>query len=214
MGWAGPKFAEGEQDQEFRRRESSPERTLSSPPRSPTRRLEEKMSALEANAMVKSATDAMDDSVDAMLKGKADVLKKKSFVDSTKHIIEPSEKEVINNKFPDPFKCKGDFCSLRVHLLGPLAIGKGTEKHLERQLFSEHEINILQRNKSFSKMFSDGAENPAVAMIAMKSIIMARREKRSKIISAKDESNIWKDYPITPREKNTLKRHLDRVIIS
>lgn len=212
MSWAGPKFAEGEQEQEFRRREESPERSTLSPPRSPTRRiLEEKFSAQEANAMVNSATSVIDEAVDATQTDKDATHKKRIGEDLTKHVIELNEQKVAINKFPDPFKCKGDFCNLKVHLLGPLTIEKGAEKHLEKQLFSEKELEILRKNKKFSKMLSPGAENPAVAMIAMKSIIMARKEKKSRAASDTGEGNIWEDYPKTPREKHTLKHHLDKV---
>jgi hypothetical protein len=212
MGWAGPKFAEGEQELEFRRREESPDRVISSPPRSPTRRiLEEKISAQEVNAMVNSATSVIDEAVDASQKEKDTGYKKRIGEDLTKHVIEPNEQEIVINKFPDPFKCKGDFCNLKVHLLGPLAIEKSAEKHLEKQLFSDKELDILRKNKKFSKMLSPGAENPAFAMIAMKSIIMARKEKKSRAASDIDEDNRWKDYPTTPREKYTLKHHLDKV---
>ena len=218
MTWAGPKYSEGELDQSIRM-EKSPTRnegTRSSV--SPHKILEDttriKASATEANKLIASAETVIDDSVEVgnLKSTKAGKRRLLAEMNTQKHIVETSEQIFNQNKFPDPFKCKGDFCNLKVHLVGPLSIDNTAAHHIETKLFSEKEISALRKDKRYANMMEFGADGPALAAISMKSIIQARKEKRNGLNENSDPSQSWQEYPTTPREKHTLKHHLEKVI--
>ncbi len=123
---------------------------------------------------------------------------------ATPYVLLQSENTNLSEKsFPDPFKCKGDFCKARIHTVGALSQAKGTKMYNPEHFFTDKEMEILRKDKRCASMMEFGADGPALAVISMKSVILARQERRGDDIMdplvARDQS--WKNYPITPRER-------------
>merc|ERR1711871_412868 len=162
--------------------------------------------------MVQAASAILDEaSLKAQMKRSGDHFHVKSKESDHKHTVETADPSFAESKFPDPFKCKGDFCHFRANLTGSLSRDKGLDiNHVQEKLFTQKELEVLRKNKRFNQMMSFGSDGPALAALSQKSIIMARREQRGGIVGA-TETDAWKQYPTTPRERDTLKSHLDKL---
>jgi pimeloyl-ACP methyl ester carboxylesterase/CheY-like chemotaxis protein len=104
---------------------------------------------------------------------------------------------VPGQAFPDPFKCKGDYCRARVMSTGPLMHRAGSD--ITEKLFSEAEIETLRKDKRFAQMMEFNAAGPALAAIGMKSIVKAREERRG---IQSTSALPWEAYPVSPRSNN------------
>eukprot|EP01032_Pedospumella_encystans_P014447 gene14447-16588_t len=102
-------------------------------------------------------------------------------------------------QFPHPFKCKGDYCNFLVTPAGNLAPHETAAEHHYAKLFSAKEIAQLRKDKNFSQMMQFESAGPALAVLTMRSIILARQERRG--IDAGDTSQPWNNYPDSPRGK-------------
>ena len=79
--------------------------------------------------------------------------KKMSDLNTQQHTIEPLESQTVNeSKFPDPFKCRGDFCNLSVQPSGPLQPAHNSMQHIQEKLFTEKELVALRKDKRFAAM--------------------------------------------------------------
>lgn len=108
--------------------------------------------------------------------------------------------------FPQPFKCKGDYCSFQVQPAGNLASRQDHQEHLAQKLFTEKEILRLRKDKNFSQMMEFGADGPGLAVMTMRSVILARQERRGMALSS-SSNQPWMTYPESPRGK--IKFHPD-----
>ncbi len=102
-------------------------------------------------------------------------------------------------QFPHPFKCKGDYCNFLVTPAGNLAAHETAAEHHYAKLFSAKEIAQLRKDKNFSQMMQFESAGPALAVLTMRSIILARQERRG--IDAGDTSQPWNTFPDSPRGK-------------
>lgn len=104
------------------------------------------------------------------------------------------------NSFPQPFKCRGDYCQFQVHTQGKLATSlEAPAHHLPGKLFSEKELTQLRKDKSFGTMMEFGSAGPALATMSMRSLILARQERRG--LTNIGNLQPWNQYPQSPRSK-------------
>lgn len=108
-----------------------------------------------------------------------------------------------HSNFPNPFKCKGDFCNLEVNNAGQLAVDDKTASlHFAKRFFSDSEIQRLRRDPKYHHMISLEASDTQLLEISMKSILLARKDKRGTKNSGYDSS--WFEYPTSPGGKGEL----------
>jgi pimeloyl-ACP methyl ester carboxylesterase/CheY-like chemotaxis protein len=124
--------------------------------------------------------------------------------DNTAFAIEQGRLGGSQSGFPDPFKCRGDYCRARIMSTGPLMFRAGTGAHTlsggnPEKLFTEAEIEVLRKDKKFAQMMEYNSAGPALAAIGMKSIAKARHERRGIQSST---SLPWENYPVSPRSTN------------
>jgi hypothetical protein len=106
----------------------------------------------------------------------------------------------VTGPFPNPFKCKGDYCGFLVTPAGHLAFDPDHAKeHLMQKLFSAKEVEQLRKDRNFSRMMEFESSGPALAEITMRSIILARQERRG--LDNVNTSQPWSSYPDSPRAK-------------
>eukprot|EP01034_Spumella_vulgaris_P023983 gene23983-30270_t len=104
-------------------------------------------------------------------------------------------------KFPQPFSCKGDYCSFCVELNGPANASLHQRSHSKR-LFSDKELerlggeHVLKQKLNLILL----ASPLAVTAIAMKSVILARQERRG-LLAVVDSQQVLSAYPVSPRSK-------------
>lgn len=110
-------------------------------------------------------------------------------------------------KFPQPFKCKGDYCSFHVQLNSKsLHINAPSERQSmqssSKLLFSDKELDRLGGEELLKQKLSliSLASPHAVLMIAMKSILLARQERRG-LSATVDSLQVLSAYPTSPRSK-------------
>ena len=122
-------------------------------------------------------------------------------LDSPRRIYTALPECDTSSKYPDPFKCHGDYCNIHVTLMGKLRYDQAAINHTMDKLFSENEMKILRGNKHYSRMLELATTTPKLASIQMKSIVLARQERRNlKTEGDHNENNDWRSYPITPRQ--------------
>jgi hypothetical protein len=103
---------------------------------------------------------------------------------------------IDEKKFPNPFKCRGDYCDICVQNVGQLSMDSSkVSVHTERKLFTESELQKLRKDARFNSMMEFGSSGLGVAEISMRSIIHARKEQRG--TKTKSDSQSWKDYPVS-----------------
>jgi CheY-like chemotaxis protein len=104
--------------------------------------------------------------------------------------------------YPNAFKCKGDYCNFLIESKHA-SISDTAIEHLTKKLFTESEILRLRKDKNFNKMMEFESTGPALAIMTMRSIVLARQERRGLI--APDINNLnnqpWNKYPESPRNK-------------
>ena len=112
--------------------------------------------------------------------------------------------------FPQPFKCKGDYCAFHIQPAdSSLKVDiPGAENHIVEKLFSQTELVQLRKDRMFTQMMSFGAAGPALAAISMKNIILARQERRGLTAQA-DQLSSFDFYPISPRSKLSFKEQIE-----
>lgn len=117
---------------------------------------------------------------------------------TTTHSFAPSEvSPVRNNNYPNPFKCHGDYCQLDISTVGKLALDPNeASKHMAHKLFTEEEILKLRKDPRFNKMMEFGSSGIGIAEMNMRTIKLARREKRG-IQKTTIDSKSWREYPDT-----------------
>jgi hypothetical protein len=166
----------------------------------------------EASKIISSASNVIDEAVDASITSKSRKVKMSELLDDQQaHAIEPLENNKYHeSKFPDPFKCKGDFCRFRIQQVGPLHSESEVKQHSAEKLFTTKELETLRKNKQFNQMMDFTANGPALAAISNRSIVLARQEQRAGAPEAKSTDS-WREYPTTPRERRSLKDHLDEM---
>lgn len=85
----------------------------------------------------------------------------------------------VTGTFPHPFKCKGDYCSFQITPAGNLAANSDrASEHLVQKLFTAKEIEQLRKDKNYSRMMEFESAGPALAALTMRSILLARQERR------------------------------------
>ena len=69
------------------------------------------------------------------------------------------------------------------------------------KLFSLNEMKVLRNHDQYRRMLELASMGPNLSSIHMKSIILARQERRSLRTDGDcGENNDWKSYPLTPRQ--------------
>lgn len=213
MSWAGDKYAEimNETLMDEREGKKQGDRTMStintnlslsfskSEKYSP-----EKASPIITTSQVNKAGEIIDEA--------AALPSEKRFVNrefQSSHTVVPTSNPAAGKgKFPDPFRCHGDYCRIRLQTVGPLYSDSSSSMHFAEKLFTKKEIDILKKDKRFGQMMEFGADGPGLAAISMKSIILARQDRRG---MEKDafQKEPWESYPLTPRQKGvTLRQKL------
>ena len=93
-------------------------------------------------------------------------------------VIEPEEKFIdpSKTKFPDAFKCKGEYCNVRFKTSGELYSHSKNAIHLLEKCFTHKELEILRKDKNYGSMMDFSADGPGLATISQRSIILARKE--------------------------------------
>lgn len=129
-----------------------------------------------------------------------------------------SKSELLKTNYPDPFKCKGDYCKVTMHAVGPLFMDPDLkEMHatpLDR-FFSKEELQKLQKQRKWKDMmhqhvaYQRGETNDMPHM-TMKSLIQARRERRG-VFAENVNRDSWQNFPITPRHAKSLRDHLNEL---
>jgi hypothetical protein len=210
MSWAGLKYFETILDEGAKppmEIHQSPRTVLVSPPK-PAPRSE--MDSLAAVAQLNSAA--------SVNKAKGD--KRRPISDSNSYTVaaaadsarapqQQSQSQPSNGlmgNYPQPFKCKGDYCSFHVNPTDPSLKVDGSS-HIVEKLFSKKELLQLRKDKMFAQMMEFGAAGPALAVISMKNILLAREERRGLADSAGPLAS-FDTYPASPRSKMTFKEQV------
>jgi hypothetical protein len=107
------------------------------------------------------------------------------------------KKKQQSSKFPQPFRCHGDFCHLDISTTGQLSLNPiEANIHVAETLFTPEEVNKLRKDVRFNSMMEFNSSGLANAMINQRSITFARKERRG---LAKEEGlgkgQTWKEYP-------------------
>ena len=104
--------------------------------------------------------------------------------------------------YPNAFKCKGDYCNFLIDSKHA-SISNTAIEHLTKKLFTESEILRLRKDKNFNKMMEFESTGPALAIMTMRSIVLARQERRGLIAPDVNDLNNqpWNKYPESPRNK-------------
>lgn len=106
------------------------------------------------------------------------------------------------SQYPNPFKCKGDYCNVFVRPVGGHAPDANYKVHTVEKYFSAAELAVLRKNRQFSQMMDFSAVNgPALAAITNRSLLLAREELRSSR-AEESRSEDWRTYPPTPRQNS------------
>ena len=131
-----------------------------------------------------------------------------------------NKEELAKTNYPDPLKCKGDYCQVIMHAVGPLYMDPELKKEHATPLdkfFSREELSKLQNQPKFSDVIklhanSQGGDTTPLGtlQIMMKSLVLARRERRG-VFASNVNRDAWKHFPITPRSEKTLRDHLNEL---
>jgi hypothetical protein len=106
----------------------------------------------------------------------------------------------VTGQFPHPFKCKGDYCSFNITPAGNLAPNaEQAAVHITQKLFTAKELEQLRKDKNFNRMMEFESSGPALAVLTMRSILLARQERRG--LDSVNTSQPWTQYPESPRSK-------------
>jgi CheY-like chemotaxis protein/predicted nucleic acid-binding Zn-ribbon protein len=102
---------------------------------------------------------------------------------------------VGKSKFPNPSNCKGDFCNLDIMTTGQLILDDKQASLHAQHFFTDAEILHLRKDPRFTKMmeFGSGDRGYGTKEMNMRSIILARKEKRG-LLHASAESS-WLNFP-------------------
>ena len=115
-------------------------------------------------------------------------------------VHQPSQASEVTGHFPHPFKCKGDYCNFIVTPAGNLAASaERASEHVAQKLFTAKEIEQLRKDRNFAQMMEFESVGPALAVLTMRSILLARQERRG--IEGGNTSQPWNVYPNSPRAK-------------
>lgn len=133
---------------------------------------------------------------------------------SAKEIIPPGP---TSSNFPDARRCRGDYCQVVMHPVGPLFVDPEMKVHCTPidHFFNKDELAKLQKQKQFNSIvkehwqFKDKQLNHTHPII-MKSLVQARRERRG-VFASNVNKDSWKNYPITPRHSTSLRQHLNEL---
>jgi hypothetical protein len=159
----------------------------------------DKLTGNAASAQVLSASNIIDTSL-ARAKPKSRRSKTNRFHISTPFVVDAlNEHAVDDDKFPNPFKCKGDYCRVHMQSIGALSSDPSMGIHSSAQFFSEREVSTLKKDRHFNQMMDLSSSGAALAMMSNKSIREARAERRG---LKREERQLWEDYPLTPRQKS------------
>jgi hypothetical protein len=117
---------------------------------------------------------------------------------------DPNPSRPIQGSFPDPFKCRGDYCHMSVKAVGSLTQSdQVTRDHGIEKLFSQKELNVMRKNPNYGRMMDFSAANgPALAAITQRSILLARKERRGMSSDKAENLEDWRAYPTTPRQNS------------
>jgi len=126
---------------------------------------------------------------------------------ATQRAVTPT---ALMSNYPQPFKCKGDYCTLHIHPVdAALTVGiPHAADHIVEKLFTKSELTKLRKDKQFGQMMSFGTPGPALAAISMKNIILARQERRG-LTANTESSGSFNVYPSSPRSKMTFKEQVE-----
>ena len=114
----------------------------------------------------------------------------------------------------NPFKCKGDYCRVRLQTAGALYTEASAEIHTTDSFFSANELSELRKDPSCRGIMdlASGSEGPSMELISNQSIRLARSERRggNGMGSSSGDGgfagwNVWDEYPASPRT-NRVKR--------
>ena len=121
-----------------------------------------------------------------------------------------AQPDALMGTFPQPFKCKGDYCSIHIDPADPtLKVGiPHAESHIVDKLFSKQELLQLRKDRMFTQMMSFGTPGPALAAISMKNIMLARQERRGLAAKAGQTAS-FDTYPVSPRSKLSFKEQIE-----
>lgn len=209
MSWAGPKYFENlldeeKSDQELGHQSTSSQTKLMS---STWNQGDNKAEFPIATSQLQAATITIDHSI---VEAQIQDPKKKSKLSSSMPLSSPRNIYLTNDnappiqsKFPDPFKCHGDYCHIQMKPIGSLTTDKSTKDHTLERLFTAKELAVMRKSSNYSRMMDYSATNgPGLAAITQKSIILARKERRGLTIEKTEDNEDWRHYPITPRQNS------------
>jgi hypothetical protein len=212
MSWAGPKYFEGKLDEG-----KSPEESL--PPSHSSSRLisstwsndnDRKAEFPLAATQLQAASLTLDNSVlETQSAATSQDPKRKSKSASSVPLPSPrnlfisaENTQPLQSSFPDPFKCRGDYCNIQMRSIGSLTADKSTKDHTLEKMFTTKELAVMRKNPSYGRMMDYAATNgPALAAVTQRSIILARKERRG-LTREKEDTEDWRHYPLTPRQNS------------
>lgn len=129
-----------------------------------------------------------------------------------------SKSELLKTNYPDPTRCKGDYCSVIMHAVGPLFMDpEMKDLHVTplNRFFSKDELTRLQKQRKWKDMMESHVayqrgETTDMPHMTMKSLIQARRERRG-VFAENVARDSWQNFPITPRHAKSLRDHLNEL---
>ena len=227
MSWAGPKYFEAE-NEEKRLQANDPKTTQKNKPDFMSFDPPEKQIDVGlASTQISSASNVVDEYAHEMSAGIylqhdrrlyspnscnyeccaiAGRRKSRHKMTSPRQLYSQSEQDLSNNglsQFPNPFKCKGDYCNVFVRPVGGHAPDVNYKVHTIEKCFSAKELECLRKNRQFNKMMDFSAVNgPALAAITNRSILLAREELRNVQGADDRKADDWRVYPVTPRQNS------------
>jgi hypothetical protein len=214
MSWAGPKYFEAKLDEPKpeesmeRRSSHSASRLLSSWSNESVKRADLPSAATQLQTASMTLDNSVLDSQSAS--SQAQDPKKKSKLSSSAPLPSPRNIYLSNesapplqSSFPDPFKCRGDYCHLQLRPIGSLTTDKSTKDHSIEKLFTAKELSVMRKNPSYGHMMDYAAANgPGLAAVTQRSIILAREERRGLTTEKTEDVEDWRHYPSTPRQNS------------
>lgn len=99
-------------------------------------------------------------------------------------------------------RCKGDFCHVTLQSVGSLASHKNAPS--VESFFTEEEQNMLNEYERYKSLSVPQPSSDSYDYIPMKSILLAREERRGKQALDNGMQDTWRDYPTSPRDANVF----------
>lgn len=156
----------------------------------------------DTDVLLHIATAQINDANNAPTTVKAQTQRKRASEKSeSANVYNVTQQESVDSigKFPQAFKCKGDYCDFLVTPTGNLAAHESAAEHHAHKLFTKKEIEMLRKDKNFAQMMQYESSGAGLAALTMRSILLARQERRG--MSVENTSQPWNTFPDSPRGK-------------